>query len=163
MFLYQFLLLFYVLCPFILFVHLFYVLFLSIPFILFFCILFQRINPRHCHKTNDVAATVSSFVSLAEDVDDDTMREAIVNHGPLSAVMGVRAFRHYRSGVIYTDRCEAGYDHSISIVGFGTEGGQDYWIVKNSWGRDWGEDGYMRLARGKNLCGINDFASYPIV
>ena len=52
-------------------------------------------------------------------------------------------------------------DHGVAIVGFGTEGGDDYWIVRNSWGAGWGEKGYARVIRGENACGLANSASYP--
>ena len=52
-------------------------------------------------------------------------------------------------------------DHGVAVVGYGSENGQDYWIIKNSWGATWGEKGYMRLAMGNNPCGVANAAVYP--
>ncbi|KAL9232159.1 hypothetical protein vseg_007298 [Gypsophila vaccaria] len=76
-------------------------------------------------------------------------------------------FQLYTGG-IYDGACSSNpddIDHSVLIVGFGSEGDKDYWIVKNSWGTDWGMNGYMYIRRNTNLpygvCAINAQASYP--
>ena len=53
-------------------------------------------------------------------------------------------------------------DHGVTVVGYGTGPlGAAYWKIKNSWGASWGEAGYIRLAHGKDLCGVADSASQP--
>eukprot|EP00927_Polykrikos_kofoidii_P075939 TRINITY_DN7250_c0_g2_i1.p1 TRINITY_DN7250_c0_g2~~TRINITY_DN7250_c0_g2_i1.p1 ORF type:complete len:362 (+),score=49.24 TRINITY_DN7250_c0_g2_i1:93-1178(+) len=74
-------------------------------------------------------------------------------------------FRHYHSGVM-SRACGFMLDHAVLLVGYGTESSDNYWLVKNSWGPSWGEEGYVRLIRGKigaGECGIKTSAHYPVV
>jgi len=84
--------------------------------------------------------------------------------GPVSAYVDAEEWQTY-SGGIFTEKCTGDVDHAVLVVGYGTQGGQDYWIIKNSWGSAWGESGYIRLARqqsGHGLCSIAVADFYPI-
>jgi len=77
------------------------------------------------------------------------------------------AFQYYSGGVL-TGTCGTSIDHAVLVVGYGTTDGQDYWLVKNSWGASWGEDGYVLICRNCNdngadgECGINLYPAYPM-
>jgi len=87
--------------------------------------------------------------------DEAQMAVWVGQNGPLSiAVDAMQGWQTYRGGVLNT--CTGRQlDHGVLAVGFTA----DYWIVKNSWGTGWGEQGYIRLARGSNQCGLNMAAS----
>lgn len=81
----------------------------------------------------------------------------LVNNGPLAVAFTVYAdFPTYKSGV-YTHKTGGPLGgHAVEMVGYGTENGQDYWLVKNSWNDQWGDNGYFKIARGTDECGIED-------
>ena len=75
------------------------------------------------------------------------------------------SFQTYSAGVFDNTRCGSNLDHAVLAVGYGTENGQEYWIVKNSWGKNWGEGGYIKLAivEGDGICGCQMEPLYPTV
>jgi cathepsin L len=93
--------------------------------------------------------------------DEDALMTAS-NVAPLSIAIEAdqSAFQFYSGGVM-DGECGTQLDHGVLLVGYGTDSGKDYWIVKNSWGAQWGEQGYIRLIRGRNQCGLANAASYP--
>jgi C1A family cysteine protease len=72
------------------------------------------------------------------------------------------SFQHYESGVL-TSGCGTNLDHAVLAVGYGTESGNDYWLVKNSWGTSWGQSGYIKIGSDSNVCGVLNQAGYPSV
>ena len=79
-------------------------------------------------------------------------------YGPVICTMKANlwSFIYYNGGIFYEDGCsQFDYDHGVVVVGYGNEGDEQFWIVKNSMGEEWGEEGYIRMARNKgNMCGI---------
>jgi cathepsin L len=116
---------------------------------------------RH-NVTNDDAKSNQGYLGI---FPDETLIKLIVtNIGPVAVAMHVsKKFIHYQSGIYTEPNCPRTINHAVLIVGYGTENGQDFWIVKNSWGSAWGEDGYFRILRGANHCGIALYATYPLV
>jgi len=106
-------------------------------------------------------ATIAAKFSSYKDVqsDEDQMATWTSANGPLSvAVDAAKGWQTYTGGIMSTCTGKQ-LDHGVLAVGYGTDAGQDYWIVKNSWGPSWGESGYIRLGRGTNQCGIKTVPS----
>nr|CAD7195693.1 unnamed protein product [Timema douglasi] len=118
------------------------------------------------YNSGAVAATVSGWVDIANG-DENAVAQAVSDVGPLAAGMDASkdSFSLYHSGIYYEPTCSTtDMDHGVLIVGYGFENGQDYWIVKNSWGPDYGEAGYIRIIRNYgNNCAITTATSYPTV
>jgi len=72
------------------------------------------------------------------------------------------SFQAYKSGVL-TSGCGTSLDHGVLAVGYGTENGNDYWLVKNSWGTSWGMSGYIKIGSDSNVCGVLNQPVYPQV
>jgi C1A family cysteine protease len=117
--------------------------------------------------TCDTSCTKQTTVSGHEDVpqnDEDSLRAAVAK-GPVSVAIEAdkTVFQFYKSGVFNNTECGTQLDHGVLIVGYGYDYSNniEYWKVKNSWGSQWGESGYIRMSRGYNMCGISQSPSYP--
>jgi len=104
---------------------------------------------------SDIKYHFSSWTFI--DDNEDAMVAALNDKGPLSVALDATYWSFY-SGGIYDSSCSSErMNHGVLLVGYGSENGTGYWIIKNSWADDWGEKGYLRLIRGKNKCGVNNF------
>nr|XP_019567519.1 PREDICTED: cathepsin L1-like [Rhinolophus sinicus] len=121
------------------------------------------------YKPEFSAANDTGFVDIHKR--ERSLMKAVASVGPIS--VGIDAsyssFQFYKKGIYYEPKCSSeDLDHGVLVVGYGFEGGEldnnKYWIVKNSWGTEWGMDGYIKMAKDrKNNCGIATAASYPVV
>ena len=123
-------------------------------------------------KTKFVDMTVTGYVKLGSSsstwspVDEDEIKEFLVETGPLAIALNATPLQTYTGGILDLNKSECnpdGMNHAVTLVGYGTEEGLDFWIVKNSWGKAWGEKGYFRIARGKGTCGINQYITTATV
>jgi C1A family cysteine protease len=120
-------------------------------------------------QTCTPVATFSDCMDVSPD-DQLVLQSAVANKGPVSIAIeaDTRIFQSYSSGVITSTSCGTNLDHGVLIVGYGTEKEQPYWLVKNSWGTSWGENGYVKIARTNSrndpgICGVAMQPSFPVV
>ncbi|RLN58008.1 hypothetical protein BBJ28_00021577 [Nothophytophthora sp. Chile5] len=117
-------------------------------------------------NTYHVGAQVDKVVNVTAR-DETELKAAVGSAGPVSiAFQVVSDFRFYKSGVYESSQCHSGekdVNHAVLAVGYGVEDGKKHWIVKNSWGTAWGMSGFFQIARDRNMCGVADCASYPVV
>lgn len=98
--------------------------------------------------------------------DENILKLALVKVGPLAISIDSNheSFTRYSSGIYFEPNCTKNINHAVLLIGYGSEKGNDFWIVKNSYGEAWGENGIIRIARNKNNhCGIASDSLYPII
>jgi len=112
---------------------------------------------------SDIVAKISGFQYATQSTNETEMQVAMVANGPLSICVDAETWQFYSGGIITSD-CANSLDHCVQAVGFDTDPtGIPYWIVRNSWGTDWGMNGYLEVERNQDLCGIADEATYVTI
>lgn len=120
-----------------------------------------------CHSCSAVA-----HASSCSDVlpNDQVSMKAAVAQQPVAVAIeaDTKYFQSYSGGILTSSSCGTNLDHGVLTVGYGEENGQKYWLVKNSWGTTWGDNGYVKIARSESktdagICGIAMDPSFPSV
>jgi cathepsin F len=114
------------------------------------------------------AVRVTNFTAVrAANGDEAQLRAALVRRGPLAVALNAAFMQTYVAGVSCPLVCPRAFvNHGVLLVGYGARGFaalrlgyRPYWVIKNSWGKQWGEQGYYRLCRGRGMCGVDTMVS----
>ncbi|QCD83069.1 cathepsin L [Vigna unguiculata] len=118
-----------------------------------------------CHSVNP-AVRILGFQMVPPQREDQLLQA--VNNQPVSVLLDAsgQAFQFYRGGVFSGD-CGTQLNHAVTAIGYDEDASGKYWLIRNSWGQGWGEEGYMKIRRDtgspQGLCGINMHATYPLL
>lgn len=118
-----------------------------------------------CNFSTQMAKVyINDSVELSRD--ENKIAAWLAQKGPISVAINAFGMQFYRHGIAHPFRplCSPWFiDHAVLLVGYGNRSNIPYWAIKNSWGKDWGEEGYYYLYRGSGACGVNTMASSAVV
>ncbi|KAI3741648.1 hypothetical protein L1987_59322 [Smallanthus sonchifolius] len=122
-----------------------------------------------CDKTKSATSVVSIDSYVEVDTNEDSVLCAVTKQPITIGICGSAYDFQLYTGGIYDGQCSSSLyslDHAVLIVGYGSEDGEDYWIVKNEWGTYWGLEGYILMKRNSNVkngvCGMYLEPIYPV-
>jgi len=115
--------------------------------------------------SQDVVATISNWKYATSLYSETELQSNLVAYGPLSVCVDAASWQDYQSGVMSWEDCAFinVLDHCVQLTGYNTEASTPFWWVRNSWGTDWGVEGYIQLEMWRDTCGIAHEATTSIV
>ncbi|KAJ8726657.1 hypothetical protein PYW07_001355 [Mythimna separata] len=111
----------------------------------------------YCRFTPGIAAVRLTDCNLYSLRSQEKLKQLLYHNGPISIGVQASSFQGYHGGIMSDEHCNSGdVNHGVLLVGYGTENGRPFWTVKNSWGENFGEHGYIRIQRGDSAasCGM---------
>jgi len=110
-----------------------------------------------------IARSISSWQYVTQSQNEQQMQQFTYSTGPPSVCVDASTWDSYQGGVYTSSDCGTQLDHCVQIVGWSVESGTNAWVVRNSWGTDWGYGGYLYVAIGEDACGIAQECTSAIV
>ncbi|XP_060102589.1 cathepsin O [Heteronotia binoei] len=117
----------------------------------------------HYFSHSDFGISSTGYAAFDFSGHEEEMMKILVKWGPLVIIVDATSWQDYLGGIIQYHCSSGEANHAVLITGFDTTGSIPYWIVRNSWGRSWGIDGYAHVKIGSNVCGIADEVSAVFV
>ena len=123
-------------------------------------------NDKCYFKKDKVVAIDTGYVELPPG-NEEKLKGALATVGPISvAITALKSLKQYKGGIYHDPACDIkNLNHGVLLVGYGTDKltGTPYWLIKNSWGHKWGENGYFRMPRNIGSCNLGSYSVYPLV
>jgi C1A family cysteine protease len=104
-----------------------------------------------------------NYVIPQGSTDEMAMASYLAANSPMSIIVDASSWSSYSGGVLTADQCGQDLDHAVQAVGYSGLDANGYWIVRNSWGTSWGENGFIRLQMASNTCGLTSEVTVPTI
>jgi C1A family cysteine protease len=114
-------------------------------------------------KSADVVAKLRSWTYVTQSESESEMVDYLYAHGPLSVCVDAASWMYYTGGVFMASACSTSIDHCVEAIGYNIGASTPYWIIRNSWGTDWGIAGYMQLQYGQDACAVAQVVTNSLI
>jgi len=117
-----------------------------------------------CHAVKNLEQDPITGYQLAipqGSTDEIAMANFLATNQPISTAVDASSWQDYTGGILMASQCTQNIDHGVQIVGYNGLANTGYWVIRNMWGADWGENGFIRLQFGENTCGLTSLPTAP--